>query len=480
MKTREHAQGVTRRTVGSLCAVVMTAILLVPAIPQDGLAVSEKPLTTETFRRIAESTQGIVVNISSTQRPQRPSRGEMSPFEEFFWFHRFFEMPERMPQRQSLGSGFVLDTAGHVLTNNHVIENADEVKVKLYGSNKEYAAEVKGTDPKTDLALLFVKDLPENLPTAALGDSDELRPGDWVMAIGNPFGFEHTVTVGVVSAKGRYLEGNYDNYIQTDASINPGNSGGPLLNVDGEVVGINTAIFTRSGGNMGIGFAIPINMVKNIVSQLLEKGVVERGYLGVMIANVEADVAKKMGLPEASGALVSEVLNGTPAEKAGLEPGDVIVGYDGKPIEQSRDLPILVAETLVGTKVALDVYRGGKKIALNVTIGRLEEDRPVTSRRGGTGGLLLGMRVAELDDESREQYGLDRKATGVVVVQVAPGSPAHAADIQPGDLILKVNRRPVKGVQEVEEILRKAGEGELVLFHLRRESRNIFRTVRVP
>src|SRR2546427_5608908 len=312
----------------------------------------------------AKRMRPVVVNISTTQVSEG-GQGFASPFGEEdpfgdFW-RRFFGGPiPRGPQRQrSLGSGFIIDADGSILTNNHVVENAQKIVVKL-SDEQEYEAKVLGRDPKTDIAIIKIT-TKTGLTAASLGDSDNLEVGEWVMAIGNPFGLDSTVTSGIVSAKGRHIgQGPYDNFIQTDASINPGNSGGPLINLRGEVVGINTAIFSRTGGNMGIGFAIPINLVKEVLPQLRGKGKVTRGYLGVLIQKVTPEIAESLGMDQFKGALVADVTKGGPAENAGIKVGDVIVEFDGKPVNDSAELPLLVARTPVGKTVPVKVIRDKK------------------------------------------------------------------------------------------------------------------------
>jgi serine protease Do len=319
-----------------------------------------------------------VVNISTIQAARQPRRGFRSPFrgqepfEEFF--ERFFggPMPQQRPQ-QSLGSGFLIDADGYILTNNHVIENAGMIMVKL-ADEKEYEAKVVGRDPRTDLALIKIN-ARGDLPVAPLGDSDSLQVGEWVIAIGNPFGLGQTVTAGIVSAKGRVIgQGPYDDFIQTDAAINPGNSGGPLFDTRGEVVGINTAIFSQAGGNIGIGFAVPVNLAKSLLPQLKAKGRVSRGWLGVSIGPVTDEAVEELKLKDKKGALVMEVVERSPADRAGLQEGDVIVAFDGKDVARATDLPRLVGTTPSGKEVMLRVFREGRALDLKATIREFRED----------------------------------------------------------------------------------------------------------
>ncbi len=350
--------------------------------------------------------------------------GPQDPFKDFF--ERFFgDQIPRDYRQQSLGSGFVIDKDGFILTNNHVVENTEEIKVKL-ADKREYDAKIVGRDTKTDLALIRIESDHPLVPLA-LGDSDKLYVGDWVIAIGNPFGLEATVTAGIVSAKYRDIgAGSYDNFIQTDASINPGNSGGPLLNTAGEVVGINTAILSRSGGSVGIGFAIPINMAKDLLPQL-KKGKVVRGWLGVMIQKITPDLKEKLGLKDEKGALVADVTAGGPAEEAGIKRGDVIVSFGGEEIKEMHDLPYIVASTSVGEKVTVEVIRKGKKKSFQVKTGELkeEDESPVVSEVSPN----LGLMVKEVTPELARNFGLS-ETSGLVVVQVESNSPAGEAGMR--------------------------------------------------
>jgi len=337
------------------------------------------PSRPDTLAPLVEEVKPAVVNISTTQAPRQSRRGfrapfrGQEPFEDFF--ERFFggPMPQESRPQQSLGSGFLIDKDGFILTNNHVIENAGMIMVKL-ANEKDYEAKVVGRDPRTDLALIKIN-ARADLPVVQLGDSDALRVGDWVLAIGNPFGLGQTVTAGIVSAKGRVIgQGPYDDFIQTDAAINPGNSGGPLFNTKGEVVGINTAIFSQSGGNIGIDFAVPINMAKSLVPQLKAKGRVSRGWLGVSIGPVTDEAAKELKLKDKKGALVMEVVERSPADRAGFQQGDVIVSYDGKDVAGPADLPRLVASTPIGKEVSLRVIREGRSLDIKATIREFRED----------------------------------------------------------------------------------------------------------
>lgn len=430
------------------------------------------------FVSLAKKMRPVVVNISTTQVSESRGQsqqefgspfGDDDPFNDFW--RRFFGGPmPRGPQRQrSLGSGFIIDGDGSILTNNHVVENAQKIVVKL-SNDQEYEAKVIGRDPKTDMAVIKI-DAKTGLSAASLGDSDGLEVGEWVVAIGNPFGLDSTITSGIVSAKGRHIgQGPYDNFIQTDASINPGNSGGPLINLRGEVVGINTAIFSRTGGNLGIGFAIPINLAKELLPQLRGKGKVVRGYLGVLIQKVTPEIAESLGMDRGYGALVANVSKDGPAEKAGVKVGDVIVEFDGKEVKDSGDLPIIVARTTVDKKVRMKVLRDKKEVTLNVAVGELKDEEVVASapEKGE-----LGMTVQKLTPQLAENLGLD-KPDGVVVTAVEPGSAADEAGIRRGDVIVEVDRKPVRGVEDYRKAISGSRKGRGVLFLVRRGESTLF------
>jgi serine protease Do len=357
-----------------------------------------------------------------------------------------------------------------ILTNNHVIENADEIVVKL-ANEKEYKAKVLGRDPKTDIAVIKITDAPDLVPVT-LGNSDTLRVGEWVMAIGNPFGLEHSVTAGIVSAKGRFIgQGSYDQFIQTDAAINPGNSGGPLINMSGEVVGINSAIFSRSGGNIGIGFAIPINLAKEELPELEEKGKVTRGWLGVLIHKVTPEIAESLGLDAPRGALVADVVKDGPAIDAGMKVGDVIVEFDGHAVKDNTELPRLVARTPVGKSVKVKVIRDKKVETLAVTIAELKDEEVAAASQEEE---TFGLTVQSLTPDIAESLGLGSDVKGVVVTSVEPGSTADESGLRRGDVILEVNREAVKDLAAYRKALKAAGKGKTVLFLVRRGDNSIF------
>ena len=429
------------------------------------------------FVSLAKKMRPIVVNISTTQMSDVRGQqefgspfGEEDPFNDFW--KRFFggPLPRGRQRQQSLGSGFIIDADGSILTNNHVVENAQKIVVKLLGDDQEYEAKVIGRNSKTDIAIIKIN-TKANLPTANFGDSDKLEVGEWVVAIGNPFGLDSTVTSGIVSAKGRHIgQGPYDNFIQTDASINPGNSGGPLINLRGEVIGINTAIFSRTGGNMGIGFAIPVNLAKELLPQLKGKGKVTRGYLGVLIQKVTPEIAESLGMERGYGALVANVSKDGPAEKAGVKVGDVIVEFDGKEVKDSGDLPIIVARTPVDKKVRMKVLRDKKEVILNVAVGELKEEEVVASvpEKGE-----LGMTVQRVTPQMAESLGLD-KPEGVVVTDVESGSAADEAGIRRGDVIVQIDRKPIRSVDEYKKSIAGIRKGKGVLFLVKRGDSTLF------
>ena len=439
-----------RLPIGFLVGVVVLAGML----PGAALARTAP----ESFADLADRLLPAVVNVSTTQVVEGSAGIELpqlppgSPFEEFFKEFMERNQPKQQQRRRatSLGSGFFIDNAGHVVTNNHVIQDADEISVILHDDTR-LEAKVIGRDAKTDIAVLKVEPHGKLAPVK-FGDSDNIRVGDWVVAIGNPFGFGGTVTAGIISARGRDINaGPYDDFLQTDASINRGNSGGPMFNLDGEVIGINTAIFSPSGGSVGIGFAIPSNSARGVIQQLIEHGQVRRGWLGVRIQSVTEEIADALGLKEAAGALVAGVIPGGPAEKAKLKDGDVILEFDGKPIGQMRRLPRLVADTDVGKTVPIKVWRDGRALTMKVEVGALEEpeekaEAKASGSRGSTSGeavAALGIDIAAIDQRAREQFDLEADARGVVVTAVNPDGPAAEQGVRVGDRIVEVAQEPV-------------------------------------
>jgi serine protease Do len=437
------------------------------------------------FADLAEQLMQAVVNISTTQAIRgerrrspgfpfpRPFGEQRDPFEEFF--ERFFggTGPQRELRRSSLGSGVLINKDGHILTNNHVVENATDIKVSL-SDKEEFDAKVVGRDPQTDVALIKIE-AKRDLPLAPLGDSDRLQVGEWVMAIGNPFGLGNTVTVGIASAKGRIIgAGPYDDFIQTDASINPGNSGGPLFNMNGEVVGINTAIVATG---QGIGFAIPINLAKGILNQLHEQGRVTRGWLGVQVQRVTSELAKSFGLERESGALVADVQPNSPAERAGIQRGDVIVAFNGQKIQDMNELPRVVASTPPGTEVDVTLVRNGQEKMVHLKVGEMQAEQQQAAVGGGTTEGKLGLAVQELTPDIARSLGLSN-AQGVVVTDVADGSPADEVGIQRGDVILEVNQQRVTNLQDYQAALGRVGDTKSVLFLIRRGDNTVYRALR--
>lgn len=445
-----------------------------PSSTVSAVSPSSTAMVPSSFTDVALAVSPAVVNIRTEKvvkgggqvfRHFQGPFGNEDPFRDFF--EKFFgDVPRREFKQRSLGSGFCVDKEGFIVTNNHVIENADEIKVKLK-NGKEYDAEIVGRDAKTDIALIKV-DPWEGSQAIKLGDSDILKVGEWVVAIGSPFGLEHTVTAGIVSAKGRVIgSGPYDDFIQTDASINPGNSGGPLLNMRGEVVGINTAIFSRSGGNVGIGFAIPINMAKGIIDQLKASGTVTRGWLGVSIQDLSPDLAKYYGVKDGKGALVGEVFKGDPADKAGIRPKDVITEVDGEKIEDSRDLSAKIAEVPVGGEITLKGIREGKERTFQVKIAKRTEDKEAVAMKQPAEQTDLGMTVAVLTKEIARQFDLSEDE-GIVVVSVEQGGPADKADVQQGDLVLEIDHKAVKTLKDYDSKIKEVEKGKTISLLVKR------------
>ena len=449
-------------------AAALVAGLLTAPVPGAMAQPAGAPVS---FADLAERLSPAVVNISTTsrlpdaRRPQGPRLPENSPFRELFP-ELFDNLPgQRGPvrPRNSLGSGFVISADGYIVTNNHVIEGADEIKAN-FADGTSLEAKLVGTDPKTDIALLKVE--PEGeLPHVAFGDSNASRVGDWVMAIGNPFGLGGSVSAGIISARNRDINaGPYDDFIQTDAAINRGNSGGPLFDMAGDVIGVNTAIISPSGGSIGIGFAVPSAIASNVVAQLREHGVMRRGWLGVQIQQVTPEIAESLGLDAAKGALVSSVVENGPARNGGVESGDVILSFDGRKVEQMRDLPRMVAETAVGKDVRVEVWRKGEVATLTVELGLLEEENPVlpASAEAPAGAEpmaeALGMTLQALTPGIREMHGIAADVEGVFVEQVDESGPAAERGLRPGDVIVEVAQEAVTTPQELLEKVEAARE----------------------
>ncbi|MGD9332307.1 MAG: DegQ family serine endoprotease [Desulfobacterales bacterium] len=422
------------------------------------------------FTQLAEKAKAGVVNIRTVKSNDgegrvfrhffgRPPRGQQDPFRDFFGFG-----PQRDFKQRSLGSGFLLDKQGYIVTNNHVVEDADQIKVRLFDET-EFDAKIVGRDPKTDIALIKIDADPGDLKPLDLGNSDQLPVGSWVVAIGSPFGLEQTVTAGIVSAKGRIIgSGPYDDFIQTDASINPGNSGGPLLNLKGEVVGINTAI-VASG--QGIGFAIPVNLADDIIAQLKDTGEVSRGWLGVGIQNLTPELAEYYDIEEEKGVLVTQTYEGDPADKAGIKEGDVITEVDGKRITSSRELSRTVAEAGVGNDMRITLLREGREKKVKVKLAKRPDTDPVMAR-GEARSDDLGLRVRDIEPEIAERLGLDENQKGVVVTGVDPQSKTGEAGIRQGDVLIEINRKPIASLEDYRKQIARIDPGDTVQMLLRR------------
>ncbi|MBF0103612.1 MAG: DegQ family serine endoprotease [Desulfobacterales bacterium] len=462
------------RTYKFLFVIFIYFIILFSVTYGEAISFFQRP---DTFSALAKDSGPAVVNIST----EKTIQGGGPVFRHFFrdygdrfgdkndpfndFFDRFFgnNDTERNFKQKSLGSGFIIDTEGYIVTNNHVIEDADKIIVKL-NNGDEFTADIKGRDPKTDLALIKIQ-TDKKLPFLKLGNSDELQIGDWVLAIGNPFGLEHTVTAGIVSAKGRTIgAGPYDDFIQTDASINPGNSGGPLLNMNGDVVGVNTAIIAAG---QGIGFAIPVNMVKEVIEQLKDEGEVTRGWLGVGIQDLKKDVAEYYNLKNGNkGVLVTEVFPGDPAEEAGIKAGDIIIRVNGDAIDSSRQLSRLVAKTKIGEKLSVTVLRNGKEETVKVKIVKRKDDkRPRISQSLSKEDAEFGIQVLDITEEVISRFDLNEKEEGVIVAEIGRNSKSEESGLMVGDIILEINHEKIRSSDEYKKRLAEVkNEKEISLF----------------
>ncbi len=454
------------------------------------------------FADLADKLLPAVVNVSTTQTlkntdrlPEMPQFPPGSPFEEFFkdFMERQNQNPnqhqEQLPRKAtSLGSGFIVDPAGYIVTNNHVIQDADEITVMLQ-DNTVFKAKVVGRDTKVDVALLKIDPGKHPLTAVSFGNSDTTRVGDWVLAIGNPFGLGGTVTAGIVSARARDIQaGPYDDFIQTDASINRGNSGGPLFNMAGEVVGINTMIYSPSGGSIGIGFAIPASMAKPVLDDLRKFGKTRRGWLGVRIQSLDQDLADSMGLSTDKGALVAQVTDGSPAAKADMKAGDVILKFDGKDITEMRNLPRIVAETPIGKKVDVEVWRNGQSQTVSITVGELKEEptqqakaesKPQQQKEGDT-IEGIGLSVVSLTPQLRDKYGIDEQTKGVLVIDVNGAGPATEKGIKPGDVIIDAAQQQVHSPSDLVKVVDKQKSAGQHTVLLRVENPQTIRYVVLP
>jgi serine protease Do len=488
-------------TLGALAGSLLTLQLVSSSLPSSTSALSRATSLVQPsealahypavdLAEIAEKAAASVVNISSTKVMKGPDMDEDgegggpgggSPFMDDPFFRKFFQLPpgRGIPQErraQSLGSGVIVDPSGVILTNNHVVDGADEIKVTLADS-REFDAELVGADPQSDIAVVRIKGKAKGLVALPFGDSSQLRLADTVLAFGNPFGVGQTVTMGIVSATGRANLGiaDYEDFIQTDAAINPGNSGGALVNVRGELVGINTAIVSRSGGYQGIGFAIPSNMARGIMTSLLETGKVERGWLGVSIQNLDRDLADAMGIDQAHGVLVADVSPDGPAKKAGIQRGDVILSVDGREVKTTGELRNLVASNHSGKTVAIVLVRDKQKQTVNVELGSLPSKLAPQAPAKVTGtGLLSGLAVGDLSPELRKKFDIpDKVDEGAVVTQVDPRSAAGRAGIAPGDVVVQIDQHPVSDSKDFHKLADKV-QGKSALLLVARESGTIF------
>ena len=481
-----------RASVQTLAAAAVAGLLcLAPAAAQTSAAtpLQELPSVADLADRLLPAVVEITIEAGNGNPaepgetpPEAPGgQSQPSPDDPNNPFKDFFEDflrrgPGAEPQQRmtSMGSGFVVDASGIIVTNNHVVEGAETIEVR-FQDDTVLKAELVGRDPKTDLAVIRVKpDTP--LPTVSFGDSDRLRIGEWVMAIGNPFGLGGSVSLGIVSARNRDINaGPYDDFIQTDAAINKGNSGGPLFNLKGEVMGINTAIFSPSGGSVGIGFSVPANTAKNVIDQLVQFGETRRGWLGVKIQSVTPDIAESLDLGKSGGALVADVTPTGPAEKAGIQAGDVIVEFNGRPVNSMRDLPKLVAETAIGSKVPVKLLRKGEEVSVMAEVGRLEDGEKIadaatpggeTAKPAPAVVTVAGMTVSSMTDELRAKYAIDKDVNGAVVTEVAQDGPAADKRLEPGDVITEAGEQAVQGAADVStriEEAKKANKNSLLL-----------------
>lgn len=490
MKKPHWLVAITLLCSGTLFIILGTVLSLASSgsIPPSSTATA--PMTTaptsagtlpeQLFVPIAKRAKASVVSVSSVKKAKQESQSFQNPFFDDPFFRRFFgeEFERRTPaprefQQQGLGSGVIVSQDGYIITNNHVVEGADELNVS-FPDKRTFKAKVIGTDPKTDVAVIKIDE--SNLPALPWGDASQLEVGEMVLAVGNPFGLSQTVTMGIISAIGRANVGivDYEDFIQTDAAINPGNSGGALVNLKGELIGINTAIFSRSGGYMGIGFAIPSTMAKSVMQSLIKHGKVIRGWLGVSIQDVTPDLAKEFGTTGNTGALVGDVMEDSPASKAKLERGDIITAYNGVSVRDSNHLRGLVAETSPGTTARLAILRDKKPLDLTITIGELPKESAKASRDGSGKGehALAGITV-----ENAHQSGRSKASSGVVVMDIEPESQAERAGLQKGDVIREINRKPVRDVKDFERLTSQLASRLPALLLVKRGNSTIFLSI---
>lgn len=455
--------------------------------PENTTLAREKTVSQETTKflgklsdalaEVADAVRPSVVNVSTTSTVTMEENPEGDLFNDPFFRHFFGDQSghqKRKYKSAALGSGVIFSENGYILTNNHVVKGAEDIKVVL-SDKREFKGKIVGTDPRTDLAVIKIN--AKDLPAAKLGDSSKLKPGDIVLAVGTPFGLNSTITMGIVSAVGRSNVGiaDFEDFIQTDAAINPGNSGGALVNTNGEVVGINTAIFSTSGGYMGVGFAIPSDMAKTVMDSIIKHGKVVRGWLGVSIQDLTPDIAKSLGIKQQTGALVADVVKDSPAEKAGLKRGDVIVTFNGKPVEDSTSLRNMVSAAAPGKSVEFKLLREGKELSVTATLAEFKERKAV--KKVEYNNVLKGITVQELTASLRDQIGVPENMNGVVITDVGADSPAQGI-LQAGDVVLEVNRHDIKNISDYDQLVSKIGEKDSVLLLIYREGGTIYITIR--
>ncbi|MBI1810442.1 MAG: DegQ family serine endoprotease [Nitrospirae bacterium] len=468
--------GISFYIFGRITGPSRLAVTVSPRVPSQIIE------TSKAFSEIANSISPVVANISTTKVVKREAPSFFDdPFFNFFGPSHDFGSPKKWKE-QSLGSGVIVSGDGYIITNNHVIEQAEEIKVTLY-DKKSFKGKIVGADPKTDIAVIKIN--AENLPTAAWADSDKLQVGEFVLAIGNPFGLSHTVTMGIISAVGRASVGitDYEDFIQTDAAINPGNSGGPLVNIKGEVIGINTAIFSKTGGYQGIGFSVPSNLVRSVMEDLIKYGKKTRGWLGVSIQRLTPELAEKFGIKDSDGALVGDVVKGSPAEKAGIMRGDIVLEYNGKKVKDADSLRNTVAQTKAGVQVNIKILRKGKEYNITVTITESPkepeeakiESVPEDARRGEA---LAGLEVVELTKEIAQQLGLNRDEKGVVLLKVEAGSAADEAKLRKGDVIHEIDTKKVATINDFNKIASAIKPGATVLLFINRGGQKFYTAIK--
>ena len=444
---------------------------IAPTVPRQIMA------TGKAFSEIVNTVSPSVVNISTTKVVRRETGPFFEdPFFDFFSPFHEFGAPKKWKER-SLGSGVIVSPDGYIITNNHVVEKADEIKVTLF-DKRVFKGRIVGVDSKTDVAIIRID--AGNLPVLSWGDSDTLQVGEFVLAIGSPYGLSNTVTMGIISAVGRANVGiaDYEDFIQTDAAINPGNSGGPLVNIKGELIGINTAIFSRTGGYQGIGFAVPSNMVRLVMDQLIQKGKVTRGWIGVSIQELTPELAQQFGLKKSKGALVSDVVKDSPAAKAGIVRGDIIIQFNGKEVKDVSSLRNLVAQSKAGSAISLKILRGGKELTVQVDIVELPREvaevLPDQSPNEAEAKVLTGLAVMDLNKEIIRQLGFNKEEKGVVVVRVEPGSPADEAEMKKGDIIKEINKKEIDNLATYNQVLTNAKRNESMLLFINRGGKKFY------